>query len=169
MLSQMGHSCTSSGTTPLRSHALPPARRTDAAFLQSARTCAPVLRRANIVRAAASPELSTVRIITQGRHVEVTPALQQYVVRYLYSKSSSSFFSISFVSYVRPCGTIASPWGTRGVDCSVSSSSHSLPLRSSDVLISGITSLLGCFCGRRICAFGLLSVVEESVLSDHRD
>jgi hypothetical protein len=33
------------------------------------------------VRAAAAPETSTVSIITQGRHVEVTEALRKYVVR----------------------------------------------------------------------------------------
>jgi hypothetical protein len=32
------------------------------------------------VRAAAAPETSTVSIITQGRHVEVTEALRKYVV-----------------------------------------------------------------------------------------
>eukprot|EP00884_Botryococcus_braunii_P020665 jgi/Botrbrau1/7282/Bobra.0318s0019.1 len=39
----------------------------------------PPLRMPCYIRAAASPEVSTVSIITQGRHVEVTPALRQYV------------------------------------------------------------------------------------------
>lgn len=33
------------------------------------------------LRAIASAEPSTVKIITQGRHVEVTPAIKNYVVR----------------------------------------------------------------------------------------
>lgn len=92
MLSQIVHSYTSYATRPLGVFALPPARRIDAAFLQPARICGPLLRRADIVRAAASPELSTVRIITQGRHVEVTPALQQYVVGIPFRVHSVFFF-----------------------------------------------------------------------------
>ena len=47
------------------------------------RNCARLQSRNRVVpvRAVASAEPSTVKIITQGRHIEVTPAIKAYVVR----------------------------------------------------------------------------------------